>query len=149
MLPICTFSQIAHGTAIAIVRTDRQIVIAADSRVVEGDTDNRLQDICKIHSSGEWYFSLLNVNYTRDFDVSRIVDKTLASDKGDLATKVTMIVRELKPILKSALKSDADLRRFAATRSSLVEIIIYGYEQKILKFWHIAFSIQKTAISVR
>lgn len=55
----CGFSQtsIRHGTALAVERTNDQIAVAADSRVVDGN-DSITADMCKIRSAGRWHFTL-------------------------------------------------------------------------------------------
>ena len=130
-------SPFPHGTSIAIVRTDREIVVASDSSVVDG-SGKRLPDTCKIKSVSKWYFSLNGMASSQAVDVFSVVGEIL-SHKGDIADGSIAIVNSLTPLLNAAVRSDPALREYAIAQGSLLGIMVYGDENKILKLASIKF----------
>jgi hypothetical protein len=126
-----------HGTSIAIVRTEGEIVIASDSRAVDGD-GKPLPDTCKIRSAGKWHLSLNAMVSTRAVDVFSIVVGVLR-DQGDIADRSTAIINSLTPLLSAAVKSDPALREYALAQGSLLGITVFGSENKVLKLTSIKF----------
>jgi hypothetical protein len=139
---ISGFSQtsIRHGTAIAIERTDDQIVIAADSRVVDGDGIIRA-DTCKIRNAGKWYFALNGLASTKGVDVFSVVG-TILRQEGGIAGRSEAIIHSLTTLLNAAIQSDPALRKHAAvTQGSLLGVSIVGTEQNVLRFVYISFAV--------
>jgi hypothetical protein len=143
---ICGFSQtlIRHGTAIAVERTDDQIAIAADSRVV--DENNKIMpDTCKIRSAGEWYFTLNGMASTKELDLFAIVEAILRQ-QGDIADRSEAIVRSLTPALNAALQSDPALRDHAIVYGGVVGVTVVGAEQQVLKLVSIVFTLTDAGV---
>jgi len=130
-----------RGTSIAIVRTEKEIVIASDSRAVDGN-GKLLPDTCKIRSAGKWQLSLNGMASNRAADVFSIVGRILRRP-GDIADRSTAIVNSLTPLLSSAVKSDPALREYALAQGSLLGITVFGSESKVLKLTSIKFVVSE------
>src|SRR5437868_2068313 len=75
-----------HGTAVALVRTNEELVVAADSRVTN-ERRERKPDTCKIlKSSGKIYFSLIGQANAGDDDFRLLINGLLRS-RGELGTR--------------------------------------------------------------
>jgi hypothetical protein len=66
-----------HGTAVAVMRTPREIAIAADSRVVRSDSLSEALQVCKIRRAGGIYFVAHNLveDPASGFDIYEIADQ--------------------------------------------------------------------------
>jgi hypothetical protein len=129
---MCCFSQgISHGTSSAVVREDTQIVIAADSRAVDGN-GKRLPDTCKILSAGEWHFSLNGMATTDGMDAPKIINAILMHG-GNLAGKVKAVGETLTPLLNKTLLANQK------PQVSLLGASIFGYEDRTLKLAFLGF----------
>jgi len=133
-----------RGTSIAIVRTEKEIVIASDSRAVDGN-GKLLPDTCKIRSAGKWHLSLNGMASNRAADVFSIVGRILRRP-GDIADRSTAIVNSLTPLLSSAVKSDPALREYALAQGSLLGITVFGSESKVLKLTSIKFVVSEGGV---
>jgi hypothetical protein len=119
------------------VRTGGEIVIASDSRAVDGN-GKHLPDTCKIRSAGKWHLSLNGMASTRAIDVFSIVGGILRH-QGDISDSSTAIVKSLTPLLSAAVKSDPALREYALAQGSLLGITVFGSENKVLELSSIKF----------
>jgi hypothetical protein len=130
----------SHGTALAIVRTNEEIVVAADSRVTD---ENRavLPDTCKIRRSGGLYFSAFGQVSWRKVDFIQVVDKSLSASKS-LAERMKTIKDDLVPLLDRALQSDPSTRDIAADQGSIMGVAVYGFDHGILVLYYIRFALK-------
>jgi hypothetical protein len=132
-VPVCCNAQnLSHGTSIAVIRDDIQIVIAADSRVVDGN-DHILADTCKIRSAGVWHFALNGTASTRGMDAFHAIEAILTVQQGTLTDKLESISGTLTPLLNSALMRNPSLR------SSVLGVTVFGYEDRTLKLGFLRF----------
>jgi len=133
--------QMAHGTALALVRTDDAIVVAADSRVSDGD-GRALPDQCKILGrSGGLYFSLIGLTTFRGAKLAEVVDRSLRSP-GSVAERVQSIRLALAPMLDHALQTDGAVRAFAAGHGSVMGVVVYGQDGEELVVHHVRFALR-------
>jgi hypothetical protein len=144
---ICGFSQtsIRHGTALAVERTDDQIAVAADSRVVDGN-DNVMPDMCKIRSAGKWHFALNGMASTGKTDFFSVVERILRQ-RGGIAGRSEAIIRSMTPLLSAAVQSNPALREHALAKGSLLGVSVFGTEQKVLRLLYITFAITDAGLS--
>ncbi len=146
VLPIWALPQtFSHGTSIAVIRTNKEIVIATDSRVVTANK-RRQPDTCKIRSSGKWRFTMSGTISTPGIDAASIVAKALR-DQGTIADKFTSIIDLLMPRFASAIKSDPKLREYAAREGAVLGIVVVGIEGGVLKLMSVSFQFRNGVVS--
>lgn len=106
ILICCTMSMFGqgyvHGTAIAVIRTDDAVSIAADSRTVDRD-GKRMPDSCKILGAGGYFFSL---HGTVSDKIISSIRRTLASASGDLFEKAQAIRSTVLPLIIPGMIAD-------------------------------------------
>ena len=95
---------ISHGTAIAAIRVPAELVIAADSRVVDG-LNRRLPDECKIRVIHDTAFTAHGISTDSEtgLDLFRIVSSILRG-RGDLAVAVANVAANVAGPLSEALE---------------------------------------------
>jgi hypothetical protein len=141
-----TLQRYVHGTSVAIVRDDDQIVIAADSRATN-ENHTVLPDICKIRAVGDWYVSTIGVTDGPGLDVYSTVSQLLIGSKS-LATTIEIISETLTPKLNAILKSNDKARDLIASlRNNVVGIIIFGHENGVVKLSYLLFRLDDGSVS--
>jgi len=100
----------AAATSLAVIRTDKEIVIAADSRVTSISMDGSLPDMCKVRQTGNAIAAFVGLvsfssgtRATR-FDAVASVDAVL-DERGTLASKAETIMATLGGQLGKLLSS--------------------------------------------
>lgn len=119
------------GTAIAAIRVPTMTVIAADSRVVDGN-GKRMPDECKIRVVADTVYTAhgMSTHAATGFDLFRLVS-TDVRQLGDLGSVADRIARSLTGPLNEAL---ADMRRAEpaafkrATINAVSGVILARYE---------------------
>jgi hypothetical protein len=137
----------AAATSLAVIRTEKEIVIAADSRVTNLRNDTSLPDVCKVRQTGNAIaafvgFVSAGVSMGRDsYNAMDVVD-TVLDEKGMLAEKAEKIQAILGSQLKKVLRAVpsaalADLHGF------VLGVVIAGEDEQepILKLHYIRFSL--------
>jgi hypothetical protein len=131
---------LAHGTALVIVRTNEGIVVAADSRAT--DVNHAiLPDVCKIGRSGDQYFSIVGQASWRGVDFFQIIDKELATPKS-LVERLKTIRDGLVHILDLALQSDPAVRAVATEQGSVMGVAVYGFDHGTVAIHHTRFALK-------
>lgn len=100
----------AHATAIVLIRTPTQIVIAADSAVVDSDGSS-VGQTCKIRQlSPDLFFTLMGVHTDPNvgFDAFQQIQMVDRRGARNVSERIDGIVADLKPILEGVL---TELRR--------------------------------------
>jgi hypothetical protein len=104
-VPICVGQNYSHGTAIAAIRTDENIFIAADSRAVSGSGERR-PDICKIRVVGNYIFSIHGVG---DQDILASI-RTVLLGSGDIPAKILLIRDRIGGVVTDRMRAIAGYR---------------------------------------
>jgi hypothetical protein len=136
---------VSRGTAIAVVRNDKEIVIATDSRVTN-EFHNPAPDICKIRSAGEWYFSLFGMARAPGMDAFPIVEGRLKGE-DDIASKLRQISDALTPLLNNAVRDATIRENVVGNNRTALGVVVYGYHQKVLKLFLIKFTLGNDGIA--
>src|SRR5579872_4502586 len=110
--------QLLYGTAIALIRTDTEIVIATDSRGIDTN-GNKAKDVCKIREAGNLFFSAHGLAESEGFDVFEVVGKIL-NTLEDLSNKSRLIRDAVEPRVTKALQTDA------MVRTGSTGVIVFG-----------------------
>lgn len=133
-LGACLGAQAAtFGTAIAAIRIPTEAVIAADSRVVDGN-GKQLPDECKIRVVGETVFSAhgMSTEAATGFNLFELVSRT-AQNPGDIQVLVSRIAEAVRGPLTEALTSmrRADPKEFerAVMTGAAAGVILARNEQ--------------------
>jgi hypothetical protein len=127
----CPGQDFLHGTASATIRTPTVIVIAADSRVIDGE-GNQAEDTCKIRQVRTYVFSAHGLANSDGFDVFDVVSKIL-DRPGDLSSKSLLIRDAIVPSLTEVMQRDAMVRR------NSTGVIIFGLEDGRLHLSYVKF----------
>jgi hypothetical protein len=121
---------IAYGTSIAIIRTDREIVIATDSRAIDVGLNSE-SDVCKIRNAGPLNFTFVGQSETTGVDFRTITERVLRSS-GTLDQRLGNLVKELRPHLERALRTSPQAAALAIKQGSITSIAVYGlYEGRL------------------
>lgn len=140
MVPARALAQeFSHGTSIAIVRTDDEIVIAADSRVVDGL--GRLQpDTCKIGSAGNWHFAMFGLGSVKGTGIFHLVKNSLMN-AGGISAQLQNVFDIIQPeLIESSALNEQDVRTIIMEQNeTILGIVIFGYEQGALRMGSIKF----------
>jgi hypothetical protein len=94
----------AHGTAVFVIRTPHEIVVAADSRSVNSSDIPDPEPICKIRQFSNAYIVVngMSQDLPSEYDLFSIL-KEASRQKGLLADKITTFENLVKPPLEKAL----------------------------------------------
>ena len=122
----------AGATSLAVIRTDKEIVIAADSRVTRFSSADSAPDMCKVRQTGNAiaaFVGLVTATGGRPairFDAVGAVDAVL-DEKGTLAEKAEKIKAVLGDQLENvmALAPSAvldEMRSFVASDQEFVKL---------------------------
>jgi|HubBroStandDraft_6_1064221.scaffolds.fasta_scaffold110133_2 hypothetical protein len=121
---------IAYGTSIAIIRTDREIVIATDSRALDLAQKSE-SDVCKIRNAGPLNFTFVGESAIAGVDFKTITERVLLSG-GTLDERLGNLVKELRPHLERALQTSPEAKALAIKQGSITSIAVYGlYEGRL------------------
>jgi hypothetical protein len=121
---------IAHGTSIAIIRTDREIVIATDSRARDLGLESE-SDVCKIRNAGSLNFTFVGQSANAGVDFKSIAESALLSS-GTLDERIRNLVKDLRPHLEKALQTSPEAAALAIKQGSITSIAVYGlYEGRL------------------
>jgi len=95
---------ILHGTAVAAIRTPSEIVVAADSKEVNGDGSANTNLVCKIRQIGDMFFTVnaMNSQSATGFDAFQIIEGA-ARAKGTLDQILTRSIDALRTPLENAV----------------------------------------------
>lgn len=134
----------ASATSIAVVRSESNIVVAADSRVV--DVAGRMMpDICKIRHSGNWYYIVYGLAFAQGADVFQLADNALRNPKT--ARQAVQTLREsLTPVINTALSSNELVRSRATQQPSILGIVVVGRDKETLVMAHLKFRLASTGM---
>jgi hypothetical protein len=122
-----------HGTAIAVIRTNREIAAAADSRVVD-ERGTILPDVCKIRRYGDRFaaFHGMSEDLERRFSAFDSVAEIMTGS-GTLAQGTVSIATALATRLRPVLSANRSLQEFAMSHNGLlVGVIVFGLAQESL-----------------
>jgi hypothetical protein len=137
----------AAATSLAVIRTEKEIVIAADSRVTNLRAGASMPDLCKVRQTGNAIaafvgFVSAGVTTSRDsYNAMDVVD-TILDGKGMLAEKAEKIQAALGSQLKKVLRTVAPAA-FADLHGFVLGVVIAGEDEEapILKLNYIRFSL--------
>ena len=137
----------AAATSLAVIRTDKEIVIAADSRVTGLLSNTALPDTCKVRQTGNAiaaFVGFVSAHATRSaehFDAMEVVD-TILDEPGMLAEKAEKIQAILRSQLRKML-SVAPPKIFAELNGFVLGVVIAGQdeEEPILKLHYLQFTL--------
>lgn len=136
----------AAGTSLAVIRTDKEIVIAADSRVTSLSTNASMPDRCKVRQTGNAiaaFVGFVSAGSSRGvhFDAMETVDGIL-DEKGTLAEKAEKIQGILRDQLRSVLGA-APPKVFADLNGFVLGVVIAGQdeEEPVLKLHYVRFTL--------
>jgi len=132
-----------HGTSIAFVRTDMEIVIAADSRSTDSE-GNKQPDACKIRNAGQMYFTIVGMTTWQGVDFEALAERSIQST-GTLDSRITSFVKEMMPLLDHVLESDLPARKIATKQGSIMSIVVYGKDAGTLVADVIKFGVTSDA----
>jgi hypothetical protein len=122
---------IAYGTSIAIIRTDREIVIATDSRAHDLGLEESEFDVCKIRNAGPLNFTFVGQSANAGVDFKSIAERALRSS-GTLDERIGDLVKELRPHLEEVLQTSPEAAALAIKQGSITSIAVYGlYEGRL------------------
>ena len=116
-----------------------EIVIAADSRVVDG-LGRPQPDMCKIGSAGNWHFAMFGVGGLKGTSLFPLVKNSLAKTSGiNEQMENTFDIIQSKLIQSDAL-NEQDVRAFITEKHGIIlGITIFWYEQNALKLGSVNF----------
>jgi hypothetical protein len=137
----------AAATSLAVIRTDKEIVIAADSRVTSLLSNVSLPDVCKVRQTGNAiaaFVGFVSARTTRSgdpFDAMHVVD-TILDEKGMLAEKAEKIQAILRGQLQRVL-GVAPPKVFADLNGFVLGVVIAGEDEDapVLKLHYLRFTL--------
>jgi hypothetical protein len=144
----------AAATSLAVIRTDKEIVIAADSRVTKLSSEDSMPDMCKVRQTGNAIAAFVGLvsssagRRTTSFDAVGTVDAIL-DERGTLAEKADKI--------KAALGGQLDKVLGSASRAVLdklngfvLGVVIAGEdeEEQVLKLHYVQFTVGRAGALV-
>ncbi|SRR5712691_872718 len=129
-LPFVLGQDYPHGTAIAVIRTDTEIVIAADSRAKSG-TGQRQPDACKICPFGKYFVSAHGIAGT---DAILSAASRALDGSDSLARKLSLIRDAIAPLIRKAIQAEA------AAREINSGVIVMGFEDNVLQLGYVGFT---------
>ncbi|HKQ03745.1 MAG TPA: hypothetical protein VJ464_01335 [Blastocatellia bacterium] len=144
---IATAQDSAHGTAIAAIIRPGEIVVAADSRAVDGNNRPDPEPICKIRQSGSVFYVVHGFveNKPTRYDFFSTADTSLNA-KGTTLSKIVTFEQTVKSQLEATLQNikHNNPTRFEEMRvdGAAVGILFFGIQrQKELFFYYRRFLI--------
>jgi hypothetical protein len=150
-LPISSASEngTLHGTAIAAVRTPEEIVVAADSRMVDVNDKPVTGFFCKIRQGDHVFFAVhgIVVDAAGGYNVFSILAKAGRID-GSISRKIhvfeSMIRLPLERVLQRAKLQEpgAFQKDFVATPP--LGVLFFGIENHVLVFHHLLFRVSNS-----
>ncbi|HWN93872.1 MAG TPA: hypothetical protein VNT99_02465 [Methylomirabilota bacterium] len=135
-----------HGTAIAAIRTDNEIVVAADSRVVNADDTPDPKPLCKIRQIRNLFFSVsgMSEDPPSGFDVFRIIDNSVQAE-GSFLDRITTFETSAKIPLEKALErlrvERPHIYQHNFSHMAPLGVIFFGLETNTLFLFHRRFVI--------
>ena len=139
----------AAATSLAVIRTGREIVIAADSRVTSLASEDSLPDMCKVRQTGNAIAAFVGlVSYSHSygrraavFDAVGTVDAVL-DEKGTLAAKAEKIRATLSGQLDKVL-GPAPRDVLDKLNGFVLGVVIAGEdeEEPVLKLHYVQFTL--------
>jgi hypothetical protein len=144
---LACFAGNAGATSLAVIRTDKEIVIAADSRVTNLRTDTSMPDVCKVRQTGNAIAAFVGFvtagprGRGDSFDAMTTVDAIL-DEKGMLAEKAVKIEAILGGQLKRVLPA-VPPAVFDSLHGFVLGVVIAGEdeEEPVLKLHYIRFTL--------
>jgi hypothetical protein len=140
----------ASATSLVAIRLDKEIVIAADSRVTNLVSDASLPDVCKVRQTGNaiaafvGFVSVSNAAGAHPYDAMQTVEAIL-DEKGMLAEKAEKIRDTLHPQLAKLLRAATPAIRNGLNGFVLgIVIAARDEEESILKMDHIRFTLTQS-----
>jgi ATP-dependent protease HslVU (ClpYQ) peptidase subunit len=139
-----------HGTAVFVIRTPNEIVVAADSRSVSGNDIPDPEPICKIRRFGDVYIVVngMSQDTPTGYEVFSIL-KAASERKGMLTDKISAFESMVKAPLEKALNR---LRRenAVAFQRNAIEIAplgvnFFGVERGVLALYNRRFVVRLSA----
>jgi hypothetical protein len=137
----------AAATSLAVIRTDTEIVIAADSRVTKLSSKDSMPDMCKVRQTGNAVAAFVGLvssstgRRTTSFDAVGTVDAIL-DGRGTLAEKAEKIKAalggQLGKVLGSASRAVLD-----ELNGFVLGVVIAGEdeEEQVLKLHYVQFTV--------
>jgi len=125
-------------TSVVLVRTAREIAVAADSKgifIIRGRSAVSTE-VCKIRRSGHVYFSIANVIVDNEtgLDAYRTAEQAAhdsTSIEGAAEMFRKLITPYLAPTVADLQHNDPVLYREAVRNGSLLEALFFGVEEKV------------------
>jgi hypothetical protein len=104
-----------HGTAIMVIRTNTEIVVAADSQESD-ENNNRIGTTCKIRKFGDFYAIVngLEADPPTGLDAFALLE-IVGSSTGSIFERISRFEQSIKPKLKLALMNKKHGPGFAVT----------------------------------
>jgi hypothetical protein len=144
----------AAATSLAVIRTDKEIVIAADSRVTKLSSEDSLPDMCKVRQTGNAiaaFVGLVSASTSRStvsFDAVGTVDSIL-DERGTLAEKAEKIKATLGGQLDKVLGS-ASRAMLDKLNGFVLGVVIAGEdeEEPVLRLHYVQFTVDRAGALV-
>src|SRR5262249_52146855 len=140
LVPIAT---IRHGTAFAALRDKDEVVIAADSRVLDR-LGMRLPDVCKLHVAGDTAIGLHGVmdDSESGFDMLKIAIAALAPQADLSATVDRLAAAALEPLTREVqriLQDDPLVLQAPDLRANPAGVALARYEHGSARLGYVRF----------
>jgi hypothetical protein len=144
----------AAATSLAVIRTDKEIVIAADSRVTRLSSEDSVPDMCKVRQNRNTIAAFVGLvsssagRPTSTFDALGTVD-TILDERGTLAEKAEKIKAtlggQLGKVLGSASRAVLD-----RLNGFVLGVVIAGEdeEEQVLKLHYVQFTVGRVGALV-
>jgi predicted RNase H-like HicB family nuclease len=151
------------ATAIVLVRTAKEIVIAADSRATafirrKERIEPEFSSVCKIGGTGNFYFAVsghaIDLSQPANLYNSYAVGERFAfREKGSLPEKVNGFEEAIRKTLTGNLTAMRQNNRWQfdgwSNQPSVVDIVLFGIEKKVATVYRLTFAIVPNTSQLR
>ena len=142
------------ATSLAVIRTDKEIVIAADSRITNISSEDRLPDICKVRQTGNAIAAFVGLvssssgRHATSFDAVGTVDGVLDA-RGTLAGKAEKVREELSGQLEKVLGAVSHAVS-SKLNGFVLGVVIAGEDEDeaVLKLHYVQFTLSPSGTLV-
>jgi hypothetical protein len=126
-----------YGTAIAVYRTERKIVVAADSKAVGEEGTSSVDTICKIRQFGDIFVTAAGLyrSYATGYDLWEIVSLAAFGRKGlsDIVKRFeTFVSLPLQNAVTAIKNREPTLYQERHINKPAVAVLFFGIEDNVL-----------------